>query len=168
MEKTYVDISINQSEDGESFYREDSSYGRILISEDNSFEGIIQDFCCPIQYLIFGKMEDRGETNTIKIIKCRRYDQEEPKYMEASQNGKFFMGQANESIGYQLDRDNVFFTKVSFYNPDSYRSIEDGEIERLEEEINDYHQQMGEQGKSFYKDFLGLPKKEVQKIIARN
>ncbi len=73
MEKI-VDIFGYSALYGDMYSPDDSWFGRILLGEDNKFEGVVEDFYQTSFFLVFGHMTE----DSIDLIKCSRMDTNMP------------------------------------------------------------------------------------------
>ena len=161
--KQIRDILCYQTGYGEMYSTEDASIGRIVIQEDHSFEGFIEDYGFSTRYFVFGKINPE---EGMELVKCRMYDKEIPKLYRGKQEGNRFYGDylAKSSFA-EVELGEC---KVTVLNPDSYREVGEIEIETLEQETKRFHDSLGQESSQIYAQMMNSKKEEKQKKYAQN
>ena len=134
--------------DKDKYYQEDTFAGRILIYDNNKFEGIVSDFFHDSLQFVFGTLTPGG----IRVFRTTSGDKEVPKvYMGERTKGKRYEGQiaATSRFAHVPLAD----CKVSIIEPDTYRDVEyEQETAIMHTAIANFRKQLGDEGLALYEN----------------
>ena len=134
--------------ENDKYYLEDTFSGRILIYDNNKFEGIVSDFFHDNVQFVFGSLTPGG----IRVFRTTSGDKEVPKvYMGERTKGKRYEGQiaATSRFAHVPLAD----CKVSIIEPDSYRDVDyEQEQKDMPEAIANFKKRLGEEGLALYEN----------------
>ena len=114
--------------------------GRIVLNEDNSFEGLIRDYRQEELYFVFGHMDPEH----MEFVQTAKFDRQLPKLYRAKKEGFKYYGDilAKSSMAEAaLGECGVYMA-----DPDIYREVNtEGEILGLEDTIKMFKKDLGKE-----------------------
>ena len=122
--KRIKDIRTNTTSYGDIYILENQISGRILVGEDNCFEGIIAHY--DDNFLVTGKINEEKIEMLLK-------NKETTKLYKVEKDGNTYYGDCfvkEDSFEYPLGE-----CMIDIMNPEEYRTLFPGEEKILEEEI---------------------------------
>lgn len=159
MEKI-IDVFGYSAEFDDVYRTDDSWFGRVLVGEDNQFEGVVEDFYQTDYYFVFGEMKDKS----IRLIKLSRNDRDVPYLFEATkENRKFYGDYSAKNLYVEIPLGEC---QVSLLPADATREESDYEKDGIRLKMEDLKQQLGEIGQSIYQDFSNS-KGKAKEIIKK-
>jgi len=154
---------FHKMHDDEPYSEDDSYYGRIILKEDQSFEGMATDYNQTSLYYLVGKLKN----NKMEMLQCSMWDNEIPKSYEAKKEGSRFYGVRIAKSAYAEVP--VGECKVVVTDPDLYRDWDlEGEIIGLEEQIRRFKYSIGEETKLLLQTNNSKEKEKTYKKKAQN
>ncbi len=142
-----IDIFGQSAYFNEDYQVEDSWTGRIVLSDNLTFEGIVEDYSKTEYFLIFGKIGKEG----LEITKCTREDKEVPYFFNATEDDKKYYGD------YYADNSYVKIPlgecRVIMIPAEATRGDNHNELRSLKKQIIEYKHSLGEIGDTLYKRF---------------
>ncbi len=142
------DIVCYQKDKDEEYYKEDSFSGRVLIYDNNKFEGIVTDYFHDTMQFVFGTFTTGG----IRVYRTTNGDQEVPKvYMGERIKGRRYQGKLAAASRFVFMP--ITDCKVSIVEPDTYRDVEyEKETADMQEGIKNFRKHLGEEAKALYQN----------------
>ena len=123
--KKLNDITTNTTSYGEVYHDDDQMIGKIIISDDKTFEGVIAD--SEKEYFVFGKIDD-------KTLSLYQELDDYNKLYKVEKQGRTYFGDCFIKTKYY--KKSIGECKVRITNPDEYREVnEQGEIIALNNKI---------------------------------
>lgn len=155
--KKLVDIYGHYARFNEMYDIDDSWFGRVLIDDNNLFEGIVSDYDQTSSYLVFGYMLD----NSLRVIRCPRNNSELIREYDTLKEEEKYEGIC--SVINPTTSIPVGECMISLLPAEKTREITDYEIERLNNRIKDIKAEISPDSQEIYKSFK-QETKEKQKI----
>ena len=142
-----IDIYGHSAEYDEMYQLENSWFGRVIIGEDQKFEGIVEDFYQTAKYFVFGQVTEQE----LFVTKCTKQDTDLPCYFSGKQDdGKFY---GDYSVKNQYVEIPLGECKMSLLSADKTRDESDTEMRELKVAIAEYKHHLGEIGNTLHKEF---------------
>lgn len=146
----YIKDVLYQTKIHEKDFRNKTSYiGKIVIDEDNSFEGImlIED----LKYLVFGNLNK----NNLELYLSSNHDERIPKMCICQRNndsyiGKYYEKRITEKTNYKIGD-----CKIDVLDPFYYREVREDEEKRIDTSIKEFKEySLGNKSKTLYKSIM--------------
>ena len=158
------DIVCSHTTDEEKYYKEDSFSGRVLIYDNQKFEGVVTDYYHDTMQFVFGTLTKDG----IRLYRTTKRDEELPKVYRAKKTpNKRFEGRMSLTEGFvELPIENC---KISLVDPDTYRESDfDKEQKDIKEAVKIMRNRFGSISQDLYQDlFWNELQKEKQEKNAK-
>ena len=153
--KTYFD---------QPYELEDTWFGRVVLKENQTFEGIVEDYYQTSKSMVFGTI---GESS-IELTQCTKGDDEVPYFYDAKEEDGRFYGDyfaKNPYVVIPLGE-----CKLSVFPSEKTREYSETELKELKKEIIRFKHNLGEVGETLYQRFElarveEKPKEKVNKQV---
>ena len=136
-----------------------SSYaGKVILKEDDTFEGLVKDYRQEELYLVFGHMNQ----DEIEFVQTTKMDKRLPKVYRVKKEGFKYYG--NISAKTSMAEAALGECGVYFSDPDIYREVNyEGEIIGLEDSIQMFKKDLGMESRFL----LAQMSKEKNKVYTK-
>ena len=156
--KTVKDIYFHFAGYGDIYRPEDSFFGRILLNDDSSFEGIVEDYYQTNHYYVFGKITEQKK---IELIRSSKRDLSIPVlYRGDIENGRYY---GSTFCKTRFTEEPIGECKVAIKDPEVYREILPGETAAIEKSIGVFLKTMGEETSGLRKKYFPCDEKNNAK-----
>ena len=142
-----VDIFGYSALYGDMYSSDTSWFGRVLLGEDNKFEGVVEDYDRTTHFLVFGEMTDKD----INLIKCSKKDFNMPYLFSVSKDKVGFYG--DYFVKDLYNKIPLGECKLSVLPSEVTREETDFEKREIRRGIDILKNDLGERGKDLLNDF---------------
>ena len=154
--KKIMDVYGYYANAEDMFEKEDSFYGSVLVDQDNTFEGVVQEYCGEEYSLVFGKVSK----DKIDFVKVQRNDARVAHRLEAErENDKYYGYYSAKSIYIEIP---IGECKVSTLPADKTREETEFERNLLQARIQVMSSDLGPLGQELYQDFINRKNQNVK------
>ena len=146
MEKI-IDIHGYNAEFDRKLLRDNSWFGRILLGEDENFEGIVEDYYSEEFYFVFGQCAKESMT----LTKCSLEDREIPNVFDGlKEKGKVQGVYFKKDLENQIELGNC---KINLLPAEATREETEEEKKVLKEKIARVKKRLGVVGTTLHREF---------------
>ena len=147
MEKI-IDIYGQNKKYGEDYIRDNSWYGRILMGEDQQFEGVVEDYFGENYFLIFGQLTE----DSMELTRCALEDKELPSIYEGLKIKNKIKGAFRNTDSY-VKYAPLGVCQISLIPADATREETDAERENIRKKVAQMKSRLGQMGTNLEKSF---------------
>ena len=142
--KTIRDVMCISTPYGEA-YTDVELNGTVIVENEKAI-GILKkdDYI----YLTFGTITD----HSTELIVSSDFDKELPKLYEGSFIGRSYYG--DKSVVNRYDKIPIEECRITVFNPEIYRSVDDDEIEQVEKAVEVRKKLLGEESTHLYEQYF--------------
>lgn len=142
-----IDIYGYKAYFDQPYQLEDTWFGRVILQENQTFEGIVEDYYQTEKTMVFGKI---GESS-IELTQCAKGDDEVPYFYDTKEeDGKFYGDYfaKNPYVVIPLGE-----CKLSVFPSEKTRESSEEELKDLKKDIIRFKHTLGEVGETLYQRF---------------
>ncbi len=159
--KSIREVILKEAFYDEMYDPEDSFIGKIIIDEDEKFEGIVQNYNHTSRHFVFGLIKD----DKMRLYRCTKSDKELPKVYRGNKESLYrFEGEVSATTAFAECP--LGECRMTVMDPNLYYDIdEDQEIQQVGELVDDFKKSLGKDTEALYNDVFW---KETPKTYKKN